>query len=265
MRCCLLPAAAQGKNYKIAIEVGFLVRGRKQTIPCPRSIALSGVFSFFLPRPDKLVKRRSSGAMNAISALVALFPLCFVSLSEAFSTYLVEERAEVCFFRYVTSKTPLHAKVRRTRINGELSLVKTPRSPYYSSYAFFFSLTLSPSDHFRCLFSKEVPRWTSDFRWVFPRGSPAPCAGFLKHYLSLSQGKYLFSRIDNSAALVFILLRAVQCTLSSKIVEKYYENWSFCVSCVRGRRVTSFLASCNLPRTCVSLLPPHLWLTSSLL
>ena len=49
--------------------------------------------------------------MNAISALALLFSLCCLSLSEAFSTYLVEERSEVCFFRYVESKTSLHAKV----------------------------------------------------------------------------------------------------------------------------------------------------------
>ncbi|CAM9114513.1 unnamed protein product [Ectocarpus fasciculatus] len=48
--------------------------------------------------------------MNALSAHVLLFLLCCVSTT-ATSTYLIEERANVCFFRYVEEKTKLQAKV----------------------------------------------------------------------------------------------------------------------------------------------------------
>lgn len=113
--------------------------GKKNTIPCRGELPSSLLslfpafrcFCFLLAPgpPDTPCKRRSSGTMNAISALVLLFSLYHVSLSEAFSTYLVEERAEVCFFRYVESKTALHAKVRMTGINGVLALASKPRSP----------------------------------------------------------------------------------------------------------------------------------------
>lgn len=48
--------------------------------------------------------------MNALSANVLLFLLCCVSATAA-STYLIEERAQVCFFRYVEEETKLQAKV----------------------------------------------------------------------------------------------------------------------------------------------------------
>ncbi|CBJ29498.1 expressed unknown protein [Ectocarpus siliculosus] len=48
--------------------------------------------------------------MNALSAHVLVFLLCCVSATAA-STYLIEERAQVCFFRYVEEETKLQAKV----------------------------------------------------------------------------------------------------------------------------------------------------------
>ncbi|CAN0058230.1 unnamed protein product [Scytosiphon promiscuus] len=48
--------------------------------------------------------------MNAFCAQVLLFLVYCVSAT-AFSTYLVEERAEICFFRYAERKTKFHAKV----------------------------------------------------------------------------------------------------------------------------------------------------------
>lgn len=53
---------------------------------------------------------RHTYTMNALSAHVLLFLLCCVSTT-ATSTYLIEERAQVCFFRFVEEETKLQAKV----------------------------------------------------------------------------------------------------------------------------------------------------------
>lgn len=50
--------------------------------------------------------------MDALNARVVLFLVYCVSAA-AFSTYLIEERASVCFYKDVASKTSLHAKVRQ--------------------------------------------------------------------------------------------------------------------------------------------------------
>ncbi|CAM9756822.1 unnamed protein product [Pylaiella littoralis] len=48
--------------------------------------------------------------MDALQSRVVLFLLYCVTAA-AFSTYLIEERAHVCFYKYVDRKTSLHAKV----------------------------------------------------------------------------------------------------------------------------------------------------------
>lgn len=59
--------------------------------------------------------------MNALGVHVLFFLFCCGSVS-AFSTYLVEERAEICFFRVAEERTKFHAKVGASLVLSPLRL-----------------------------------------------------------------------------------------------------------------------------------------------
>lgn len=62
---------------------------------------------------------QTPGKNEMLSAHVLLFFLSWVS-ANGFSTYLVEERSEVCFYRYAEEKATLKAKVRESTRHPEV-------------------------------------------------------------------------------------------------------------------------------------------------
>lgn len=104
------------------------------------------------------------------SHVLVLFLFCVST--NAFSTYLVEEKSEVCFYRFAEEKATLKAKVRSATYSSlaregapptygtiDIAVVCSSMTSKDQSIAGLLSLS-------RCLFSKEERRWTSDFRWV---------------------------------------------------------------------------------------------------
>ena len=108
-------------------------------------------------------------AMYEMRHAHVLLLFLFCVSTNAFSTYLVEEKSEVCFYRFAEEKATLKAKVRSATYRSSLAREGTPPTYGTIDIAVVCSSMTSKDQSTagllslsRCLFSKEERRWTSD-------------------------------------------------------------------------------------------------------